>query len=284
VISRSLLALLCATSIAAAAATPEPVAVVLDRDSRAYGQAVTSIERAGHRVTRLKADDPQLAARLRALPPGSSCLAFGPRSAKLLERETRCARAALFVQSREAPAGMPAVTLEVPHTRQLGWLHQAFPGRRHLIVLRQPGASNIDDEELRAAATAAGFELVLAAVRSSGDAVPVLEAALRGRHRSAVVWLLPDPVAISTSTVAPLTQTALAARVPVVGFSEYFLRVGAIAAVAVDYGACGTQALALARAGGGHVAPAAARLVVEGRLAERLGIAVSEGPGVEIRR
>jgi len=283
VIAGRVLALICALAVPTTAA--RQVYVVVDRDTRAYRQAIEGIERAGHHVTRLEADDARTAAALRALPRGTLALSMGPRSTRLLAASGSTEGAALFVRGDAAPAGLPAVTLEVPYEQQLGWIKAAFPGRRRLIVLRQPGSAALDDVSLQETVRTAGLELILADVATAGDAVPALEAALRGQRRGALVWLLPDPVAISTSTVAPLIQTALASRVPVVGFSDYFLRVGAIAAVSVDYGACGLQALRLAAAGAPvHAPPASARLLVAGRLAERLGIAVREAPGVEIRR
>jgi len=266
-------------------AAADPVYVIIDRETRAYKDAIAGIEQAGHHVERVTASAAEVEQRQALGPADAVWLAMGPPAAQLLGGVTRPRRAALFVRANQAPAGVAAVTLEVPYQQQLTWIKTAFPGRRQLLVLRQRNSAAVPEESLRQAATALGLELVFAPVTSSGDAVAALEDALRGRSQSAVLWLLPDPVAVNNDTIAPLVQVALAARMPAVGFSDYFLRVGALAAVTVDYRACGLQALRLAEGNSARVeAPAAAQLTVDGRLAERLGIAVGTGPGVEIQR
>ncbi len=194
------------------------------------------------------------------------------------------------MKARDAPAGVPTVTLDAPFASQMTWLRTAFPGRTRVIV---PRGRRDDDVGLAAAARAAGLTLELVDVDSAGECVPAVDAALKKRG-PAIILLVPDPVAVTPDTVAPLVQDALAARAPVAGFSTYFLKVGAIAAVDVDAAAMARQALALAVSAGARgdggarqaavVAPASGHLVVDGRLAERLGIAVRSGPGVEVRR
>ncbi len=265
-------------------ASTAPIVLLADRDTRAYKQAAQGIADAGRPMQRRDPADPSTAALLLQPDDGRTWIAMGPRSARLLASATPRARAALLLRRNQVPEGLAAVTLQVPYARQLAWIRQAFPGRYRIVVLRKPGGS-VDDAALRSAAKALDLGLVLADVSSGGDAVPALETALRERRGSTLLLLLPDPVAVSTDTVAPLIQTALAARAPVVGFSDYFLRVGALAAVALDYRACGRQALVLATEAEPRSAPpATARLLVDGRLAERLGITVEAGPGVEVRR
>src|SRR5262249_45639355 len=152
----------------------------------------------------------------------------------------------------------------------------AFPGRTRLVVVRSPAFGAAHDAALVAAAKARGFSLAFGDAASAGEVVPALEAALRQGSGPAVVWLLPDNQSITADSVAPLIQEALARRVPVVGFSAYFLRVGAVAAVTVDYAGLGKQAAQLAQAGTLHrEAPTAARLIVDEKLAQRLGVVVA---------
>ena len=257
------------------------VAVIADDGSRPYEDAIQGLTDAGATVERWKATDRDLGARLRK-PEGRTVLALGPKSAALLARSGTGPRAALVPRARDAPAGLAAVTLEIPFGRQLAWLASAFPDRRRVLVVRGDKAA---DPELRGAARQAGFTLELADVARAGEAVPAAQAVLQRGRRGAILWLLPDPIAVTADTLSPLLQTSLAYRVPSVGFSRYFLRAGALAAVVVDYRAAALQAVALARAGEARVEPAAAaRLVVDGRLAERLGIAVGAGAGIEVNR
>ncbi|MFH1810222.1 MAG: hypothetical protein ABIJ09_15860 [Pseudomonadota bacterium] len=262
-----------------------PVVVLADRDTRAYKEARAGIEAAaGRPVLLVNSSETERWHQLQRSHGDATWLALGPRATALLKSSPHPRRAALLVQQQEIPPGLAAVPLELPYAQQVAWLKTGFPGRLRLVVLRQPGGP-VDDEALRQAAQAAELDLVLVDVRRSGDAVPALEGALRDRRHSSLLWVLPDPVAVSTDTVAPLVQAALAARVPVVGFSDYFLRVGALGAVVVDYRAVGSQAYGMARdLATSTQAAASAHLEVDGRLAERLGIAVDSGPGVQVRR
>ncbi|MCC7069675.1 MAG: hypothetical protein IT383_00015 [Deltaproteobacteria bacterium] len=214
--------------------------------------------------------------------PDEVWLALGKGAAHALAAAPPRMRAAVLVRAGEA-SGLPAVVVDVPLELQLGWLAAAFPGRTRVLVPRRPGGS--DDAALVSAARARGLSLELVDVHHPGETVPALQAALRRPGAPALIFLVPDATALTPDTLAPLAQSALEARAPLVGFSSYFLRIGALAASVSDVGPSARQAVALAQAGVAvEEAPRAARLLVDGRLAERLGVPVREGPGVEVRR
>lgn len=261
------------------------VVLLADGNGKPFVEAKAGLESAGFTVEGVKPDAPQLAERIKRAHAGETWLSLGPDSSRVLARVSVPRRAAALLRESEMPAGVSGVGLEVPAGRQVKWMKQAFPGRTRLIVLRRPGGGVVDDAQLQHAARENGMTLVLADVRHAGEAVPALETALRSNTRSALVWLAPDPVAVNSDTVGPLVQSALAYRVPVIGFSAYFLRAGALGAVVVDFGACARQAYALASSPTVvHQPPANARLVVDARLAERLGVTVQPGEGVELQR
>lgn len=263
------------------------VLLVEDEANRAapsVREADAALSGAGARVSVQSV--PEASRALRSIGPGSDddalWLAVGKGAAPALAAATPRKRAALLVRHGEA-AGLPAVVVDVPLDAQLGWLASAFPGRSRVLVPRRPG-SRVDGS-LLAAAAAHGLRLELVDVERPGETVPALQAALRRGSAPALVFLVPDSTALTADTLAPLAQMALEARAPLVGFSPYFLRIGALAAVASDVGPAARQAAALALAGQPmEEAPRAARLLVDGRLAERLGVAVRESPGVEVRR
>lgn len=260
------------------------VVVLCDDSTRPYVETIRGLELAGATVEQFRVDDQRLRLRYRRDDAALTLwLALGPRSARALAKAAPGPRGAALLTGREVPSGMPALTLDPPLPWLLGRVGTAFPGRRRLIVVRRKGAA-VRDEEVLAAARGAGFRLELHSAANPGEAVPALEEALRRDRRGAIVLLLPDPNVVTADSIAPLAVSGLAFRVPVVGFSGYFLRAGALAAVAVDYRALGVEALSLIRAGNNVSAtPFAARLVVDGRLAERLGIVVATGDGVEVR-
>ncbi len=260
--------------------------VVMDGQSRPFLDAASSAEAAaGTPAERFSVSDATLTARTRTAAADETWLALGPKSAALLAQVTAPkARGAALLRTSEIPAGVAGVSLEVPVERQAVWIKTAFVGRRRVVVVRNPSGGTVDDAALQNAARAAGLTLHLADARTPGEVVPAMEDALRRSSDPAVVWLLPDNTAITADSVAPLITEALARRIPVVGFSTYFLRVGAVAAVSVDYGACAGQAVTAAKANQpGRWAPNQARLVVDGALAARLGVTVQAGPGVELK-
>ncbi len=187
-----------------------------------------------------------------------------------------CARLASAATTRKA-----CIDTDGTAARHLALVARAFPGRTRVIVLRDP-ARAADDEGLRAAAALAGVTLVLVDVASPGEAVPAFVAALRAPGPPPVLLALPDKTVLTADTVAPLSQAALSARVPLVGTSAYFLKVGAVSAVVVDGADAARVALATAR--GGSRPPPRVSMIIDGRLAQRLGIPVRAGDGIEVRR
>ncbi len=219
-------------------------------------------------------------------------LAVGRKSAQKISGIDGRKRAALFISRKDAPAGLAAVVVDTPAAVQLPWLAAAFPGRRRVVVARQPGRADRIDDELIAAAVVAGLDLLLVDVARPGDAVAAVDAALARPGGKAIVLFIADDAVITADTIAPLMQAAFRARVPVVGFSAYFKKVGAVAVVDTDVAQMVDEALAMATASVDCVAPciapqvasASARLVVDGRLAERLGIPVQAAAHVEVVR
>ncbi|MBI1948429.1 MAG: hypothetical protein HYS27_22270 [Deltaproteobacteria bacterium] len=273
----------------APAGSPEPslagvnVVLLVDKESGrgapAVGEARAALVASGAAVVvRTVAE----AARTWADADDAVWLALGKVAAKALANAPPRSRAALLVRAGEA-GGLPAVVVDVPFERQLAWLAAAFPGRTRVLVPRRPG--NAADAALRAAAATSGLTVELVDVHQPGETVPALQAALRRPGAPALILLVPDATALTPDTLAPLAQSALEARAPLIGFSSYFLRIGALAASIAEVGPSARQAVAAAKAGVVvEEAPRAAHLLVDGRLAERLGVPVREGPGVEVRR
>jgi len=265
-----------------AAAPAGGVVIVADSSAAPYQRAVDALRQQSGQVELLQIDDPALDERLTR--SAEVWVALGARSARRLAQSQVPNAAAMLLQATDVPEGIAAVTLDVPAYKQLLWIRTAFTQRRRVVVLRQRSGP-VQEAPVLAAANKLQLTVHWVEIDSPGEAVPALEKALRGHGRDSVLWLVPDPVAVNSDTVSPLAQAALAARVPVVGFSPYFLQIGALAAVKIDSTDAARQALRLAKSGTAKVVPPdAAHLVVDGRLAERLGIAVQAGEGVEVRR
>jgi hypothetical protein len=267
-------------SIGLCSVNAEHVVLVVDTQSKAVEEARAALSADGHSVDVVTSDK----APLNTPDDGAIWLAAGPKSAALLGRASQRKRAAFMLRAAESPANVPAVVLDVAIVDQLGWIGAAFPGRTRVVVPRDPSRASFD-EALTNAAKAAGLEINIVDVRAPGEAVPAVQQGLKKGSAPAIVLLVPDATVVTADTIAPLAKTALDARVPIVGFASYFLRVGALAAVSFETPAAARMALELAR--GGSIeqrAPPGARLVVDGKLAERLGVAVRTGPGIEVKR
>jgi len=215
-------------------------------------------------------------------------LAVGKKSARAVALSPVPRKAALFVSHADAPPNLAAVVVDVPVADQMAWLARALPGRNRVVVARHPARGPAVDPTLKAAAAAAGLTLLLVDVATPGAAVPAVAAALDRPGGKAVLLLVADDAVITADTIAPLMQAAFRSRTPVVGFSTYFAKVGAVAVVTTNTAVMAGEALALAisTAGGPppHHSSTSAGLLVDGRLAERLGIPVQDGPHIEVRR
>ena len=193
-------------------------------------------------------------------------------------------RACVLVRRDAVPVGVAAVLADAAWATQLARVGHAFAGRTRVVVLRAPGDA-VRDAALSGAAAAAHLTLVLVDVRAPGETVPAFLNALRAPGGAAILLAVPDAAVLTADTVAPLTQAALSARVPLVGFSSYFLKIGSLGAFTADTATAALRAVVLARTQPGTVEEApSATLVVDGRLAQRLGIPVRGGPGVEVRK
>jgi putative ABC transport system substrate-binding protein len=258
--------------------------IVADADAKPYAEAAAGAAASGLPMERWLVSDPKVRDRAAAAGAEEVWLALGPQSALLVSTVKTAHKSATLLRQMDLPAGMPGATLEVPLVRQAAWLRVAFPGRRHAVALMQPGRAAGQEERIRAAAHANGLQVILAEASTAAEVVPALEAALRQMPGPGMVWLMSDTTVITADTIGPLVQEALSRRVPVVGFSPYFLKVGAVAAVQVDYTELGKQALRLANQSKvEQQAPEHAHLVVVGGLAQRLGVTVAPGKGVEVR-
>lgn len=272
-------AALCLLTLLPAAA---PVVVVVqDGDSRPYREALAGVARAAARVEAVKSDDPSLAGRL-ARDDGAVFVALGPKAARALARAHKSAAAATLLRAGDAPEGVSSVALDLPPDLVARWIKRAFPGRTRVIVPVGVGAAAAAG--LVAACDAVGLEAVVVEVADPRDAVPAVTRALATDARRSVLWLQPDKRVAGADGLSALVEAGLRARVPTVGFSAYLLRAGALAAVELDFAAMGEEAARRAAGAAPRAASAWAHLAVNARLAERLGVAVGDGEGVEVTR
>ncbi len=137
-----------------------------------------------------------------------------------------------------------ALALDIPLGDILARMQSVLPGKTRAAIIRNPDANNIPASTLAAEAKAAGMSLrVLDCPRPE----KLLQLFLSLRGQVDFVVCPPDGTLYNSTTVRPLILASLENRLPVIGFSESFVRSGAVAAVYPDYFDVGSQAGELAR-------------------------------------
>ncbi len=212
-----------------------------------------------------------------------------PDGAALVYCMTAGADAQDLTTGRSATRG---ITAEIPIPDQVALLAEALPAAKRLGVLYR--ASNARSCGLLSALKAAlpgSMSLEAVDLDARGTVADALKELL-SRHLDAI-WSAPDSSVFSGAAVQAILKEALAAKVPVFGFSTQFVRAGAIVGVGVRSEDQGRRAGELVRealsgqpvrnAGSGAPIqePPRTRIAVNTLVAERLGITL---PGTLVSR
>lgn len=120
-----------------------------------------------------------------------------------------------------------AIFLDQPFRRQVALVHAILPPARDLGVVLGPASIDMYAELLDEATEST---LRIQAVRVS-DSQHVASAVADVLRRSDTLLALPDPVVFNRFTVQSVLLTGYRMRRPVLGFSEAWVRAGALAAV-----------------------------------------------------
>jgi putative tryptophan/tyrosine transport system substrate-binding protein len=170
-----------------------------------------------------------------------------------------------------------AIALDVPLGDILSRMASVFPGKTRAAIIRNPDANSVPQAALTAQAKAAGMTLkVLDCPRPE----KLLQMFLSLRGQVDFVVCPPDGTLFNSTTVRPLILASLENRLPVIGFSESFVRSGAVAAVYPDYFDVGSQAALTAKnylAGGSLAAgekPRKLKVAANPRVARLLGLRI----------
>jgi ABC-type uncharacterized transport system substrate-binding protein len=277
----------------ATAAEPASIVVLSGSGVPAYRAAIEGIlaglgDRAGEQVQVFELDSGNDAAtlqRLRSAPPGA-LISVGLRAAAasasvgvpyvatmLLEEEAE--------QVAASGALLASVTLDVTPRAALTHIRRAFPAWSRVAVVHGPSQAGSLMQEINAQAAALGISILPLAC----DGPKSLLAALpKVRERVDVVWCLPNRALYDVPAVQALILSSIRFRLPLIGFSEPFLRAGALFGLVPDYRDVGRQSaelLAQRRSGGPAPARQSARKIramVNERVARVLGINLSGLP------
>ena len=138
---------------------------------------------------------------------------------------------------------MTGTLLEIPAERQFKILRAFLPNLRRLGILSNSSyTGKLKDTAAQAAANS--FQLQEFPVDSEKDVPHKLRSLLASVD---ALWLVPDSTVLTNEWIGFILETSLAKRVPVIGFSPEFTRLGALLSLSVSYGEVGRETGVLAK-------------------------------------
>ncbi|WP_157755414.1 ABC transporter substrate-binding protein [Marinobacter salinus] len=133
----------------------------------------------------------------------------------------------LLESASQSPGVRSAFLLDQPLNRRLSLIRTLLPEADSLSVVLGPGSAYLK-EELVHEAKRLGFAMQVVTVKS-GEEVPQVSADLF--DNSDGLFLIYDPVLTPSSVIRFLFYSAYQKRVPVFGYSEGYVKAGAVAAI-----------------------------------------------------
>jgi len=176
-----------------------------------------------------------------------------------------------------------AVRLDIPLVGILAELRTMFPHKNRVAVLRNPALPGQVDASAVMRAHQQGIALQVIDAASPEESLRVLRY-LKGR--ADFVVCLPDSTLYNSTTVKSLILASLESQLPIIGFSQSFVRAGAAIGVYPDFRDIGAQTgeIAQKQLAGQSAAPVdGPRKVVVGvnpRVMRLLGLEYREGGNV----
>ncbi|MBL8481464.1 MAG: hypothetical protein JNJ60_04670 [Rhodocyclaceae bacterium] len=207
--------------------------VLLSEPTAVYGEAAASLkaELPGHNFQVFDVRDAPAAGQTSRI-----VVAFGQRALQraLAERETSTIVAGLITaRTHESMAAAlrgrraTVVILDQPYARQIDLVRAALPGSKRIGIVHSP-----EGESALAGLSSAAREAGLSVVSESVSGSTELHAALtRLLPRCDLLLAIPDNLVYNQATLPNILLTAYRAGKPLIGFSPFYVRGGALAAV-----------------------------------------------------
>lgn len=273
-----------------ASAAPASVAILLSDESAPYQEAMNAIRAALDEARTLVNVYPQggkkldfsrerpdliITVGLRATQDVAAQNLGTPTLATLIPRQAF----EKIAQQRDYRQ-FSALYLDQPLARQIDLIRLALPDRGRIGVVLGPESQNAL-KTLQSATNDAKYGLVVEKISSEGELLPALQRVLAD---SDVLLALPDPLVFNKGTVQNLLLTSYRHQDPIIGFSQAYVKAGALTAVYTTPEQAGKQAGEIAmRALGGKVVllpppeyPKYFSVSVNYQVARSLGISVGD--------
>ena len=178
--------------------------------------------------------------------------------------------------SQPQVAGVP---LEIPALVQLTELKKLVPQASRVGLVYNPSRSARELEDARAAAAKLNLTVIAEPAASVAD---FPDALTRLIQKVDALWLVADATVVTQDTFRLMLETAMAKKLPLMVFSDEFVRSGALFSLSPDFEGAGLEAarMAIELAGGKKPAELTApqprwNLVVNTSTAQALGLTLS---------
>jgi putative ABC transport system substrate-binding protein len=186
-------------------------------------------------------------------------------------------------QRRRGLAG--SVTLDLPLSSLLSSLKLVFPGKVRVGIIRNPRRSGTSIPALQRSAREAGYALQ---IRDCDRADQLLSVLLSFQDQVDFIWCPPDSYLFTSSTIKSIILASVRNHLPIIGFSENFVRAGAAVGIYPDYRDIGRQTSEVVRRllEGRSVpsveAPRLVRIAVNEHVLRTLGLRYSQPPNASV--
>jgi putative ABC transport system substrate-binding protein len=239
----------------AAPAASDGVVVLLSEDSPPYREtaealrSVLELSSAAHRIPCLtlqsaavQADNPALKGADLIVTVGmqaTQMLADAPSTAPILATLVpKQSIDKLLSQHKHEAHGFSAIYIDQPVARQLALFKIGLPGRKKLGVIL--GTETQDRFKLlQAGAHEQKIQLVAETINAEDELIPALQRVLA---ESDALLALPDPLAFNKNNAYSILLTSYRYQAPVIGYSQAYVKAGALMAVYSNPAQIGHQA------------------------------------------
>ena len=133
----------------------------------------------------------------------------------------------LLANSKRVLGNFSAIVLDQPYARRFSLIKTVMPEAKNLGVLLGPNSS-LDIDELRESGDGAQFNIMQENIQQQADLIPNLTTLL---EISDALMAIPDSLVYTRETAQPILLTSYRYQKPVFGFSQSYVRAGALAAV-----------------------------------------------------
>jgi ABC-type uncharacterized transport system substrate-binding protein len=133
----------------------------------------------------------------------------------------------LLLTSRRAFGNFSAVVLDQPYWRRVTLIKAVLPNVKTLGVLLGPTSSQ-DSELLKEVGEKSTINILQEKINKEAELIPKLKKILDSTD---ALMVLPDPLVYSRETAEPILLTSYRYQKPVFGYSQSYVRSGALAAV-----------------------------------------------------